>query len=474
MVYEIEYNLKSVPTIKNFLESRKRLKFIMGPMGSGKSSGCVIHLFNSMISQKPFNNVRRTRYAIVRNTARMLQDTTKKTIDDWLPKLLYTWKEAKAMYIFRFELEDGTIVESEWLLRALDEPEQVRDLLSLEISGAWINEAREIDFEFFKVLRGRIGRYPSKKQGGVAYPYIIMDSNPPSTEHWLHDFFVKNAEANEKLIDFFKQPSGLSPEAENIENLPPDYYQDLAIGQDEDYIRVYIHGEFGYTKEGKPVFTAYSDSIHCTDKELKPIKELPLIIGMDFGLYPACVITQTTPDGRLFVYDELVTIEPIDVETFIKDVLKPHLNSKYLMYDIHIVGDPAGSARSQVDFRSCYTLLKYYGFTKAYPAYTNSLHDRIKAVNYYLTRYIKGSPAFILSSKCQTLREGFNGKYHFRRIRVATERYAELPDKNNYSHVMDALQYACLGYSPAMSYNKEVEKLSIRQDQKPSNYAGFV
>ena len=195
---------------------------------------------------------------------------------------------------------------------------------------------------------------------------------------------------------------------------------------------------------------------------------------MDFGLYPACVITQTTPDGRLFVYDELVTIEPIDVETFIKDVLKPHLNSKYLMYDIHIVGDPAGSARSQVDFRSCYTLLKYYGFTKAYPAYTNSLHDRIKAVNYYLTRYIKGSPAFILSSKCQTLREGFNGKYHFRRIRVATERYAELPDKNNYSHVMDALQYACLGYSPAMSYNKEVEKLSIRQDQKPSNYAGFV
>lgn len=478
-MFEISYNFNDVPTVKAFIQSKKPIKFIMGPVGSGKSSGCVMHLLHYMVQQKPnLQRIRKTRYAIIRNTTKQLHDTTKKTIDEWLPKPLFTWKEAKNMYIFNFALEDGTQVYSEWLLRALDEPEQVRDLLSMELTGAWINEAREIDEEIFKVLRGRIGRYPTVRDGGATYPFIIMDSNPPDTEHWLYYFFEVLAKEDEKvasLAQIWKQPSGLSPEAENIRNLPPNYYQNLCIGQDEDFIRVYIHGEYGYVKAGRPVFIAYKDSEHCAKEPISPIKTLPLIIGIDFGLYPACVFTQLTPNGRLFVLDEIVSTEPTDIETFIKERLLPFYNSNYYFMNTTVIGDPAGKSRSQVDFRTCFAVLRSYGFN-AYPAQTNSLHDRIKAVNYFLTRYVSDKPAFQLSPTCKYLRKGFNGEYHFRRLRLAGEKYSDVPEKNIFSHVMDALQYACMGYSPA--FRDEAEKYyggkRYIYKQQRAEYGGFI
>lgn len=446
----INYNLDAVPTVKAFLRSTKPYKLIIGPAGGGKSSGCVFHLFQTMCQQKPNSQgIRRTRYAIVRNTSKELHDTTKKTIDFWLPSNLYVWKEAKMKYEFRFALEDGTIVESEWLLRALDNPDQVRDLLSLEITGAWLNEGKEILYDIFKMLRSRIGRFPSKIDGGPTYSYIIIDSNPSDMEHWLYKFFVEWPESDEKLrsmVDLFKQPSGRSPQAENLQNLPDGYYENMMVGQDEDFIRVYVDGEWGLVKTGKPVFPSYRDSIHCVD-ELNPKRGLPIYVGMDFGLYPACVFTQYLPHGQVIVFDEIVSTDPRDLEQFIKDSFLPKLNTYYYGFEVVVVGDPAGSARSQVDSRTCYSLLREYNI-KAYPAYTNSLHDRIMAVNLYLTRFIGGEPAFLISKNCSFLRKGLVSEYKFRRLRVAGEKYSDVPEKNIYSHVCEALQYALLGYMP--------------------------
>ena len=48
-----------------------------------------------------------------------------------------------------------------------DVPESLKDkkLLSLELTGAWINEAREVPKAILEGLTGRVGRYP-KKEGG--------------------------------------------------------------------------------------------------------------------------------------------------------------------------------------------------------------------------------------------------------------------------------------------------------------------
>ena len=39
-----DYSYASVPTIKRFSQSRAFIRGLMGPFGSGKSSGCVIEL----------------------------------------------------------------------------------------------------------------------------------------------------------------------------------------------------------------------------------------------------------------------------------------------------------------------------------------------------------------------------------------------------------------------------------------------
>jgi hypothetical protein len=41
--------------------------------------------------------------------------------------------------------------------------------------------------------------------------------------------------------------------------------------------------------------------------------------------------------------------------------------------------------------------------------------------------------------------EGFNGRYEFERVHGTDGRYKEVPKKNKWSHLNDALQYLCLG-----------------------------
>lgn len=445
------YNYNSVPTVRAFTLSSKRVKCIIGPLGSGKSSGCVMALLRNASQQEPKSkdNTRYTRFVIIRNTLKELKDTTKKTIDEWITCLQPKWRESENKYILHYALPDKTIVHSEWLLRALDRPEQIRDLLSLEISGAWFNEAREIPKEVFDMVDTRIGRYP-RKEGNFkcTYPSIIMDSNPPDDDCWLYKLFeeevLKDPALNDK-IELFKQPSGLSADAENISNLVDDYYLNLMVGKDDDFVKVYVHGEYGYVKEGKPVFSNFVPSLHIATEQLFPIKTVPLLIGMDFGLFPACVILQITTDGRLKIFDEIVSEDASDVEETVQSRLLPFLRQhKYTGFSHILIGDPAGAARSQLDSRSCFQVLRKAG-VKAYPAATNSLQMRIQAVNQYLTRLTKGVPAFQISPTCSILIKGLAGKYAFKRLRISGERYTNVPDKNFYSHICDALTYACVG-----------------------------
>ena len=431
--------------------------FVTG--NSGKSSGCVISLLYYMCEQEPdANGVRRTRYAIVRNSVKELKDTTKNTIDDWTIALRPTWKESELKYVFHFQLPDKTVVHSEWLLRALDRPDQVKDLLSLELTGAWLNEAREIPKEVFDTMDGRIGRFPKN----CTYPVILMDTNPPDTDHWLYKLFEEQLPNNEDMQEkfaIFKQPSGLSPEAENIPNLPPNYYRNLMIGKDEDFIRVYIHGEYGFVREGRPVFPNFNRDVHVAKEELLPIKGVPLIVGCDFGLYPAAVVCQFTPKGALWVLDEVVSEDATSLEEILDGALLPLLYSrKYYGKEVIVIGDPAGRARSQTDKRNCFMILRSRGL-QAYPAYTNSIRARIEAVNTFLTKMVGGEPAFQINPSCKTLIKGLAGKYCFRRLRVSGERYSEIPDKNFWSHICDALTYAALGYSPQFA-TREINKYS--------------
>jgi hypothetical protein len=204
--------------------------------------------------------VKRSRWAIIRNTYGQLRDTTQKTFEQWVPERLGDpaygtgsgWEEQAFTWHGRWS--DGkNVIECEVLFRALDRPADVRKLLSLELTGAYINEAREVAKSVLDVLQSRVGRYPSKAQGGPTWFGIWMDTNPWAKQHWGYKLFTlhKDVPADQRhLYELFEQPGGRTAQAENVENLPPGYYDRLVAGKDSEYVESYVDGKYPANDQG--------------------------------------------------------------------------------------------------------------------------------------------------------------------------------------------------------------------------------
>ena len=54
----------------------------------------------------------------------------------------------------------------------------------MELTGVWINEAREIPKSIIDACTMRVGRYPSMREGGASWSGVIADTNAPEEDHW--------------------------------------------------------------------------------------------------------------------------------------------------------------------------------------------------------------------------------------------------------------------------------------------------
>jgi hypothetical protein len=436
------------PVVESFHASSAFVRGLMGPVGSSKSTACCIEILSRAQEQKPFNGVRRTRWAVIRNTYPELKSTTIKTWTEWAAGGVMKW-DAPISCHMGGKLPDGTTLEMEVFFVSADRPEEINKLKGMEITGAWLNEAGELAKAVFDMALQRVGRFPPLRQGGPTWTGVIMDTNPPDDDHWWYRLAERE---RPKDWDFYKQPGGLvedkgeykpNPLAENISNLPGGhaYYLRQVPGKTKEWIKVFLLGNYGTISDGRPVYPEYNDELHCRKAGFYP--DLPLLLGFDYGLTPACVICQVSPRGQLVVLSELFA-KDMGIRQFSRDVVKPHLALKYPNSAFQAVGDPAGTARSDTDEKTCFMELAEEGIP-AMPASTNSLVGRREAVAKYLTRLVDGKPAFILDPGCDMLRRGFNGRYQYKRLQVVgSEKYKDIPDKNDYSHLQDALQYAAL------------------------------
>lgn len=468
---DIDYKFAG-PTIARFHRSSAFVRCLMGPFGSGKSVACVMELLWRAAEQKPAPDGKRySRFAIIRSTYPELQTTTLKTVQAWVPPALGVPRLQPPMTL---HIRKGDI-DCEILFLALDREDDVRKLLSLELTGAWINEAREVPRAVFDALTGRVGRYPQMSIGGPTWSGVILDTNPPDTEHWLYRAFEGGDTPRD--WELFKQPSGLSPEAENVANLPPGYYQRLAAGKDPDWVRVYVHGEYGFVQEGLPVFPMWRDSVHVSPEPLEPIPGLPLLLlGADWGLTPAAVFGQRLADGRWHIVDEFVT-ENTGVIRF-SEALTAYTRSRYPLNEVAAVwGDPAGNVRSQNDERTAIEIMREHTGWRVRPAPSNEWTMRREVVVSALNRMVDGRPGFLLSPRCRVLRKGFSGGYHYRPIRasVTGRSYDDKPVKNEFSHPHDALQYLLLGGGEADVVMQRVRRREPRAERfaQGSDYSLF-
>ena len=360
IIYGREKNKIYIPTTtgKSFHDDNSFVKLIMGPYGSGKSTLCINDIVRQTCRMPVWHNGRRrARWAIVRNTSGELQSTTLQTWLTWFGDLGDIKKRQKPLLTYEHTFNDGNgIVELEIIFIALDCEEDLRKIKSLEVTGAYINELSEVPQGALSHFKGRVNhRYPSRSF--CPEPYwsgIIADTNPPDIDHWLYrDFELKSLES----YRIFHQPTGLlkddkgnyyqNPDCDNSVNLSHDYYTKLAEGQSEDFIKVYCLGEYGSVGFGKRVYPEFNDDIHSLFK-INAIQGDPIHLSFDFGLTPACIVSQLSPRGQLRILKEYLA-EDMGIRTFAKNIVLPSLERDFPYNKVGISrADPSGVAGDDI------------------------------------------------------------------------------------------------------------------------------
>ena len=323
---EIKYTAE--PTPAKFHADDSFYRCMRGPVRSGKSTCMSVEGMRRANQQRPGkDNIRRSRFVVVRNTYRELEDTTLVTWLMWFPEHVFGMVNRRTMtHTLRFN-----DVHLEVLFRALNRPADVAKLLSLEASFAWVNEAREVPKAVIDIIGDRVEQYPPMMDEGCTWGGVFMDTNSPDEDHWWYDLeanppVVTLESGKEAKWTFFKQPGALiekdgrffpNPKAENLQNLKggADYYVKRLMGKKDSYIRVYYCNQFGYVEEGKRVHPEYSDATHCSPSSLIPDPEHPVAIGLDYGLTPAAAFFSHRPNGQWWLFHEIVT-ERIGIKHF--------------------------------------------------------------------------------------------------------------------------------------------------------------
>jgi len=489
----LDLDFSNSPTIWKFLNDDSFFRGIMGPVGSGKSYACASEVMLRAIRQPPStrDGVRRSRFAIIRNSYPELKTTTINTWREIFPENVFgpmRWSPPLQHVIHLPERDGAAPVELEVLFLALDKNKDVRKLLSLELTGAWVNEAREIPLSIIEGLTHRVGRYPPKADGGPAWRGIWADTNPMDSDSWWHERAEIKPVKGKYAWRFFRQPGAMlevkervegaflgadrwwadNEKAENIPNLPPGYYHQQLGGKALDWIQCYVGGQYVFVKEGRPVWGEYDDTLMVSEA-VEAIPGLPLQVGLDFGLTPAAVIGQRTARGVWCILHEVVSRD-MGLERFAQRLLY-ELNTRWPNYDVQCYGDPAGTARDQIFEVTAFDHLRSVGLT-ARPAPSNNFAVRREAGAAPMLRLIDGKPGLLVWPECRQLRKALAGGYHFKRVGIdgGRDRFHDVPNKNESSHIGDAYGYLLSG-------GGEHRRLTVNSDRffdKPAQFAAKI
>lgn len=224
-VVEVEYH--PAPLVQAFIRDTTFCTGFFGPLGCGKTTGGT---FKAWTYAQAFPGAR---IAVVRDTWPNLRDTTQHTLFHWFPEPA-AGRYHRTSKTFFLHTGDGS-PPAEILFRAMEDKDDVGNVLSLDLAAAWIDEPQGglalrgtsiasetgIDHELFLSILGRLGR-----QSGYP-PMCWLTGNPPDPKHWIAREFGypghgEPANPREKFRLY------LGDRETNREHLRQGYYEDLA------------------------------------------------------------------------------------------------------------------------------------------------------------------------------------------------------------------------------------------------------
>jgi hypothetical protein len=435
--------------------SRAPVHLIRGPIGSGKTWRAIFKMIELCCDQRPNQDgVRKTMAAVVRKTYPEIKSSILKDVQQLIPPELGKLTLGHPPQLeLDFDLDDGTRVQATIQFLALDVPADANKVRGMNISWAWINEANLLSRDVFDMVAARTGRY---KPGTNTWAGVFADCNPWNQDHWMQEVVEdkkKNPQKWEGWEVFVQPPAVIRTEtgwrvneaAENQALLKTGYIERILTGKREDWIRVNLGNEIGFSFDGKPVHPDYSDAYHVAKEPLIPSAGV-CYIGLDFGLTPAAVFWQRQGSGCWWGFDELVEMD-MHNEAFAR-LLKARIadwRTRVPGLMFKLVGDPSGDNRSMTDGRTTLQMYRLHGLN-VLPASSNDPQVRRDALIRPLTRSVgQGKPGLLLSPHMTHLRKSLAGAWSYKKVETTgPERFKDEPDKSQHSHVGEAAEYGLM------------------------------
>lgn len=444
------------PVAAAFMQDMAPISAIMGPVGSGKTTAALMKIVRNARLQRPSprDGVRRFRQLVIRDTFVNIQRTI---FPSWFAIFPRDAGEfvggPPAVHRLQFDDGEGPIhLQVDFMGLGDDTIENL--LRGYEMTGFYANEADLLSYGTIDFLFSRTGRYPSALDGGSIWRGGWLDFNAPEQDHWLYQLLIDGEIPESDPVQlaegfsFHVQPGGMDPRAENRRNLPADYYERMLGTMPEWRARRLVHNQWGYSRDGKPVYPEFRDAVHVSPVPLEPAQGLPIGIGCDAGGTPAATFGQFLPSGQFRVLDEIVTGPGTGPKRFGQMILDK-VSARFRGHELFGWVDPSaafGGDHTGTD-RDWLTTLQQTTKVRFRAAPTNSPAMRQEAMRTPLARMVEGTPGFLLCPRCKSLRKALNSGYHYRRIKVAgaTGRFDDKPAKNEWSHIAESAEYLALG-----------------------------
>jgi hypothetical protein len=447
------------PVARAYELSDAPVAVIVGPTGGGKSTGSARKVLRAALKQHPSprDQVRRCRICVVTPTYPKAWDTVipsyKKVIPwgDWKGS---PGRPADHRFSFDAPLPRGGTgrVDVEVMFRATKDVDLEEFVRGLEVTGWWIPEMDTLDSEhLISLTSNRVGRYPEPDDrvmtDAPAWAGVFGDANAPVVGGWFHERFYLHPKPGDA---FFRQPSGFSPRAENLQNLRKirsDYYAWLASGMEDYDIGRLIGCKPGFSRFGKPVYEIYDDEEMTAPGPLKANPNALLVIGADCGntLKPAASFKQRAYSGQHRTLAEICPgDQQMDIITFGQEIRRIKDSQFGDVEHAIIIADPSAAAKAATSQEGLTyaAILQGASGIEVQLAPTNDPGLRRAALrNAMKRRCAPDGPGILIDPRCTGIRKSLSGGHRFRKVGNS---YAPTPEKGDESHPAEAEEYASL------------------------------
>jgi hypothetical protein len=472
------------PVAQAFITSTALTAVLMGPLGGGKTTSCtfkrILEASRAPIARHPEDGkpTRMCRAIILRDTFRSAEKTVLESWKQWFPRG-YPGSNAQGgndrpfVHTLRFMGEDGIRIEAVTEFAGLGESSIETLMKGREYSMGWLNELDTHAAGALDDLEQRVGRYPkadiiltdreilaleAERGRRLFQPRerrrtVIGDMNAPTVDNWTYETLVVNRGPDRA---FFQQPSGRSKNAENIFNLPGDYYDRIIANQPERFVRRMVDNHFGFSTAGKPVHESFDFRRHVADFDIPYRADRDLLLAVDVstaGLSPAAMFGQE--NVRISFIDELFIGTGVGPGRFGEALLRllqerfPNVpRSRLKLYC-----DPAafgGNDKESDQMHAADTIATMLGVPALLPGNgSNEIAMRLTAMENELRGYREPNSSLLISPRCKQYITAIGGRYRFKkRIEGSTSsnQYEDMPEKSHpWSDLCDAGQYLVIG-----------------------------